>query len=188
MLRLGEFDARSTKVLILPLAFAMGLVPRRRRFATSCENGGTVIADVRPALYDGHCKPLENGVLDDVFGIQRTGKQDAVEIDRLAVNDLNGAKLQMKWGNWHGHDIYPAMKVDPTVSLTTGKALGRAYQVHYWAALDTPVCVVNEFGKGRAVLLNFSVFNAPAGPLLSELLASAACNPPSRGRSQGRLP
>jgi hypothetical protein len=180
MLRLGEFDAPRYKVLLLPLVFALGRAEADviRAFV---RNGGTVIADVRPALYDGHCKPLENGLLDDVFGIQRTGKQDAAEIDRLAVNDtLNGVKLQMKWGNWHGHDIYPAMKVDPAVRLATGKALGRAYQVHYWAALDTPVCIVNEFGKGRAVLLNFSVFNAPAGPLLSGLLAAAGVQPAIR--------
>ena len=33
--------------------------------------------------------------------------------------------------------------------------------------------MVNEFGKGRAVLLNFSVFNAPAEKLIASLLAGA---------------
>ena len=72
------------------------------------------------------------------------------------------------------------MKIDPTVTLSTGKALGQAFQIHYWSGLNTPVCIVNDLGKGRAVLLNFSLFEAPASPLVSQLLASAGAEPPVR--------
>jgi len=177
MLRLGEFDAAAYRVLILPLAFAMTAEEAAvvRRFVAE---GGTVLADVRPALYDGHCKPLGEGQLDDVFGIARTGRRDALEVDRLSVHgDVGGHGVEMKWGNWHGRDVYPRMKVDPSVALAGGKGLGEAFQVHYWAGLKTPVCVVNEYGKGRAVLLNFSIFQAPAQRLVAELLAAAGVEP-----------
>ncbi|MCC6487966.1 MAG: beta-galactosidase trimerization domain-containing protein, partial [Candidatus Hydrogenedentes bacterium] len=177
MLRLGEFDPTRYKVLILPLAFALD--PKEAEVIRAfVEGGGTVIADVRPALYDGHCKPLEQGALDDLFGIARTGKRDAMEVDRLRVDgELNSAKVRLQWGNWHGKDIYPRMKVDPNVTLTTGKPLGQAYHIHYWTGLESPLCIVNEYGKGRAILLNFSIFNAPAGKFMADLLAAAGIAP-----------
>jgi len=98
MLRLGEFDASPYKVLILPLSFAMspeeaGVI---RDFV---QNGGTVIADLRPAIYDGHCKPLEQGLLDDVFGISRKGNREAEKVDRLRVDgEISGQKVRMDWG------------------------------------------------------------------------------------------
>jgi hypothetical protein len=180
MLRRGEFDASRFKLLILPLAFAVDPLEGEaiRQFV---RNGGTLIADVRPALYDGHCKPLENGLLDDVFGIKRTGKQDALAVDRLRVDgEIKDQKVRMSWGNWFGHDVYPQIKVDPSVSVSTGKALGQAFQVHYWTGLNAPISVVNEFGKGRAVLLNFSIFEAPASAFIRDLIAAAGVQPAFR--------
>ena len=177
MLRRGEFDSSRYKVLILPLAFAMSSEEAEviREFV---RNGGAVIADVRPALYDGHCKPLEHGRLDDVFGIERTGKRDAREIDRMFVDgELNGVKLDMRWGNWHGKDIYPQMKVDPSVALSSGKAMGQAFHIHFWAGLNSPMCIVNEYGKGRAVLLNFAIWDAPAASLIRSLLSAVGVEP-----------
>ena len=48
-------------------------------------------------------------------------------------------------------------QIDPAVEPTTGKALGQAG--------DAPVCVVNTFDRGRAVLLNTPVKSewAPGG-------------------------
>jgi hypothetical protein len=72
------------------------------------------------------------------------------------------------------------MRVDASVELTTAKALGYGYPVHYWPGLKTPVCTLNQFGKGRAILLNFSLFQAPAGNLLAELLAASGVTPAVR--------
>jgi beta-galactosidase len=177
MLRQGEFDAAHYKVLILPLAFAM--TPEEAAAVRSfAQNGGTVIADLRPALCDGHCKPLDTGLLDDLFGLRRGEKKDAMLVDRASVEgQVAGHAVAMRWGNWHGHDVYPQMKVDPSVELTTGKGLGDAFHVHYWAGLKTPICIVNEVGKGRAILLNFSVFDAPPDRLLSGLLEASGVKP-----------
>ncbi|MBI2432947.1 MAG: hypothetical protein HYV26_08755, partial [Candidatus Hydrogenedentes bacterium] len=54
--------------------------------------------------------------------------------------------------------------------------------------LRAPVCIVNEYGKGRAVLLNFSVFDAPCAPLLRGLLAAAGVTPAIQLSVNGRAP
>lgn len=179
MLRLGEFDPSKFKVLILPLAFAIG-EQEAEVIRDFVEGGGTVIADVRPGTYTDHCRPLEQGILDDLFGIERKGKRDAFGIDRMRVQgEIAGVTVEMSWGNWHGKDIYPLMKVDPAVSVTTGKALGQAALIHYWD-MNRPVCIVNEVGKGRAILLNFPIYESPAQPLIEDLLASAGATPKIR--------
>ncbi len=180
MMRLGEFDASRYRVMLLPMTLALG--PQEAEVIRDfVRNGGTLVADVRPGLYDGHCKPLEKGLLDDVFGIRRNGKRDALKIDRMRVEgELDHRKVKMEWGDWNGRHPFPSMKVDPTVELATGKALGQAFWVHYWAGLKSPVCVVNKFGKGRAVLLNFSMFKAPADGLVTELLAASGVEPSLR--------
>ncbi len=177
MLRRGEFDASKYKVLILPLSFAMS--PEEANVIRAfVEGGGTVIADVRPAIYDGHCKPLEQGLLDDVFGIRRTGNREAEKVDRLRVDgEINGQSVRMDWGNWHGKEIYPRMVVDPNVELTTGEKRGDAYHIHYWTGLESPLCILNQYGKGQAILLNFSLNNAPAGRFLGDLLAACGVDP-----------
>ncbi len=177
MLRRGEFDASRYKVLLLPLSLAMSQ-PEAEVVRKFVRQGGTVIADVRPALYDGHTRPLANGLLDDVFGIRRNGKREASGIDRMSVEgELNGRQIRMRWGNWYGREVFPQMKVDPTVEVTTGKPLGQAFRVHYWAGLNVPVAIVNQFGKGRAILLNWPVFRTPSDALIADLLASSGVQP-----------
>jgi hypothetical protein len=174
MLRRGEFDAQRYRVLILPLAFAIG--PEEAGVIREyVRQGGTLLADVRPGVYDGHTKPLESGALDDVFGIERNGRQDAVKLDRLVVAGKIAEQPlgPLHWGNWRGREIYPQMKVDPTVKVTTGKELGQAFPIHFWYTLNHPVCIVNEFGKGRAVLLNFPLYPTPPQPLIRDILSAA---------------
>ncbi len=177
MLRLGEFEASRYKIFILPLSFAIG--PKEAEVIREfVRKGGTIIADVRPGVYDDHCKPLERGILDDVFGITRTGKRDAVALDRISIDgEIDGQKVSMRWGNWYGVEIFPQMMVDPTVTAPEGKNLGEAFPIHYWGGLKHPLCVVNKFGNGRAILLNFPVYNAPAQPLVKVILASAGVSP-----------
>ena len=45
------------------------------------------------------------------------------------------------------------MHVNPALELAGGRALGRAG--------DTPICIVNETGRGRAILLNFTIWSYP---------------------------
>jgi hypothetical protein len=63
VLESGEF-----KILILPYTQILsdGEIRAVRAFV---ENGGMVVADLRPATHDRHGRPLEAGHLDDLFGI-----------------------------------------------------------------------------------------------------------------------
>ncbi len=150
MLRLGEFDASRYKVLLLIRAEAIGDKEATviRKFV---EGGGTVLADVRPGVYDGHCRPRDRGVLDDLFGVERRGRAGA----KTAIAQIGGSD---------GFAVSKA-KVDPSVKLAGGKALGRAGEV--------PVGIVRQVGKGRAILLNFSADGYP-GLQLPETPESAA--------------
>jgi hypothetical protein len=87
--------------------------------------------------------------------------------------EINGQAVAMEWGNLHGKEVYPLMKVDPTVELTSGKNLGKAEHIHFWGDLNSPLCIVNGYGKGRAILLNFAIYDAPAEDFIKQLLAAA---------------
>jgi len=132
MLRLGEFDASRYRVLLLPRAEAMSdeTATVVRAFAAQ---GGLVIADVRPAVFDEHLKPRKQGALDDLFGIARKG--------------LPAAKVTKD-------DVLGSAATDPGVALaggTTGKELA-----------GVPVMIEKAAGKGRAVLLNFDWSTFPS--------------------------
>ncbi|MFQ5808666.1 MAG: beta-galactosidase trimerization domain-containing protein, partial [Armatimonadota bacterium] len=169
MLRLGEFDAGRYKVLILPQAEAVG--PQEadviREFA---RDGGTVIADIRPGLFDGHCKPLERGALDDMFGIERDGNQEAATGVAAIEGLLADVEVALTWDD---------AKVDPAVRMVQGQALGTCG--------ETPLCMVNRVGRGQAALLNFAMASFPnistdgapeeAATFIGALLASAGVRP-----------
>ena len=165
MLRLGEFKAGSAKVLILAQAEAIGDKDAAaiRRFVQA---GGTVIADVRPGIYTGRCKPRASSVLADLFGIKPTKPASA----KRATATITGP---------FGNTTLERMQCDPSVQLAGGKAHGTAGKI--------PVAIVHRAGKGQAVLLNFSLSAFPAlwtpsapesaAEFLSRLLASAGVRP-----------
>lgn len=144
MLRLGEFDPKRFKVLILSRAEAIGREEAKviRQFA---EGGGTVLADLRPGLYDGHCKPLEAGLLDDLFGIRRTSKVEAAIGAATIDGELGGQPCALQ---------FAGATCDPGVELTEGRALGKAG--------ESPLFIVHRVGRGQAVLLNFGIPSAPS--------------------------
>ncbi|OGV64108.1 MAG: hypothetical protein A3K19_06165 [Lentisphaerae bacterium RIFOXYB12_FULL_65_16] len=148
MLRLGEFKPEQFRVLILPFTQAVG--PKEAEVLREyVRNGGVLVADVRPAIYDGHLKALATGALDDVFGIRRTGAGEAVIADGTAKGDLGGTAVATG---------FTKIRADGGIETAGATALG--------AAGKTPLVLVNTFGKGRAVLLNFALNSAP--PLDSE--------------------
>jgi beta-galactosidase len=167
-LRLAEFDPERWKVLILPRADALG-DKEAQVIRDFVEQGGTVIADVRPGLFDDHCRPRAGGVLDDLFGVTRQGSGEA-KTARAALG--SGAQA---------FAIERAL-VDPSVSLAGGTAAGEAEGV--------PLLISRDVGRGRAVLLNLpassypklSATDAPeaAAALVQGLLAQARVTPAVR--------
>lgn len=156
MIKRGALDPGEFKVLLLPMTQAIGPEEAEaiRRFA---ERGGTVIADVRPGIYDDHCKPVTPGVLDDLFGIQRTGRGEAADLPVSLEGDLWGRKLKVE---------FATARVDKQVKVGAAQALAQAG--------ETPVLLVNTVGTGRAVLLNFQLlvpaFDDPQAPAARQLL------------------
>ena len=67
----GELTKRRYRVFIMPRSIALSRkeVERIREYV---ESGGVVIADGLVGLMDGHCKRLDRGLLDDLFGVSRS--------------------------------------------------------------------------------------------------------------------
>jgi hypothetical protein len=143
MLTRGEFVPDKYKVLVLAQALALSDQEAEivRDFV---RRGGTVIADLRPGVFDGHCKPRERGALDDLFGVAGPVRQKALQTAMTVELPKDKTSLKLVWTN---------AIVDPGTRLDGGKAFG--------SAGETPIWIVREHDKGRAVLLNFSLFQFP---------------------------
>ncbi|MFZ0929919.1 MAG: beta-galactosidase trimerization domain-containing protein [Syntrophobacteraceae bacterium] len=139
MLRIGEFDTSKYKILFLPRAEAIGDSEAQiiRKFV---ENGGTVVTDFRPGIYDDHCKPRTRGVLDGLFGINRLARTTARSAD------------------------IPTGSSTVTVLVDDGVVLADAAAMQQVRGA-TPVFTSRQFGKGRAIFLNSGM--SCLGPLLS---------------------
>jgi len=144
MLKAGALTTDEFRVLLLPMTQALSVEEAAaiRKFA---EAGGTVIADVRPGIYDGHCKPLDVGALDDLFGIRRTGRGKAADQPVAIDGALGGQTVKL--------DL-PKARIDTEVEAAGAEALGRSG--------DTPVALANKVGQGGAMLLNFQLLAGDA--------------------------
>ncbi|MBI2298846.1 MAG: beta-galactosidase trimerization domain-containing protein [Armatimonadetes bacterium] len=160
-LRAGALDTKEYRVLILPTAQAISPAEAAamRGFV---EAGGTLLADVRPGIFDGHCKALDKGTLDDLFGIQRAGRGKGVEAALSGTVTVAGKTLDLGLGK---------TKLDPDVRPGTATAAGKAG--------DLPILLVNKVGAGQAILLNFQLVNPTDSPeadaerrMAGELLAA----------------
>lgn len=134
MLRRGEFDGSKFKVLILPQAEAIG-VREVQVIEEFVRKGGMVIADIRPGLYDGHCKPLAVGALDTLFGIRRTGRP-AAQTKAVTVS----------FDDPEATFSFDSALCDAGVAQAGAKRYGKKDNI--------PLVLVNRVGKGQAVLLN----------------------------------
>jgi len=137
MLKQGALDPAEFRILVLPMTQALS--PEEAQIIGAyAEAGGTVVADVRPGIYDGHCKPIMPGALDDLFGVQRNGRGKASDEPLTLTASLGGTQLNA--------DL-PKVRLDTEVTAASAEALGHAG--------DTPALLVHPVGQGRAVLLNF---------------------------------
>ncbi|MCY3021033.1 MAG: beta-galactosidase trimerization domain-containing protein [Planctomycetota bacterium] len=135
----GDLEKRGIRLLVLPFHQALGddEVAALRKFA---EAGGTVLADLRPGVYSGHCRPVEKGPADALFGIERTGKGKAAKVEGDATVQFKGQALPISLRN---------NRADAEIKAA-GAAVGGAVN-------GQPVFLVNAAGKGQAILLNFHV-------------------------------
>lgn len=127
------------KVLILPQSLAISDVEADaiKRFV---RNGGTVIADNRPGIMDGHCRRTKNGLLDDLFGTKRK------EIDFTYTGPVVD---KVKLTDIFGLDALELPVAELGVTAVSAKIGG--------TAASKPCLYVNKYGAGTAVNLNINL-------------------------------
>ena len=156
----GTLNKDKYKLLVLPCVQAIG--PEQaaaiRKFV---ENGGLLVADMRPGIYDAHGKSISLGALDEVFGVRhRIEKSKAKSVLVQFIATIGSQKIRVNLGRAIVDTGYEPVKAKP---------LGHAGGV--------PVFFVNRLGKGQAILLNFNLA-AQASPyaqhrLLQDLITLA---------------
>ena len=117
------------KVLVLPEATAISK-KQAQMIRDFVNKGGIVVADYETALEDEWNVPQSKGMLDDMFGIRQrsTGLFNVEPTKQLDIRKCGKIKV-----------------VKGKAKYVFKDALNREY----------PVCIVNQFGKGRTVYLNF---------------------------------
>lgn len=146
----GHFGRFGTpKLLFLP--YTQCISPKQaatlERFV---REGGVLVGDIHTGLRDGHGKRMEAGLLDHVFGIERRKSKERMRIRTLA----DGKPIPVRFGSEFGEPFELSFNaVGPgDVTPVTAKPLA-SY------ALENeqhPAFLVNGFGKGKAVYLNFA--------------------------------
>ena len=133
----GVLDSGDYRVLILPYCQAI-TDEEARRIATFAKGGGSVIADLRPGVLNRYCRRVTPGQLDSLFGIER---RDLAEYRVTGtLEGVSGLAEGLKVEN---------IAADASVAPTEGKALAKV--------AGAACCILNQTGRGRAVLLNWFV-------------------------------
>ncbi len=133
----GDLARRGVKVLVLPSIRPLG-EDEVAALRTFVEGGGTLLADVRPGVLSGHCRPLASGPADALFGIRRTGPGKATWLDGTLEAHLFGKPLTLTLAGTRGDAELEAAEATPAATLD-----------------GLPVVFTNPLGQGRAVLLNY---------------------------------
>jgi len=131
------------RVLILPATLCLSEI-EAERIKDFCRNGGTVIADYLPGLWDQHGRGRKaGGVLDDMFGVRHDPTMRAGDIfqSRLWTEVDQDANYSSE-----SFQSFMANKNDCLKDVTGFNK----------AVRNMPVGSVNKVGKGIAVLMNLS--------------------------------
>jgi hypothetical protein len=135
----GVLEEGEYRILVLPCSQVVSKAEAQaiRRFA---EQGGLVLADVRPGFFDYYGNGAAAGTLDDLFGIRRRDGTREEPVDLLISGSLGGEAVGLS---------IPARALDGAVEAGAGTALA--------SSGGTAAVVVHPYGKGHAVLFNFDL-------------------------------
>jgi len=135
----GTVSKRGCKALILPCCLAMSQAEKRGAMEF-VKAGGLLIADVRPGWRDAHCKVTDDVEWQGFLGV-RFGTSAKQELQAVPVSgSLGGAPLACEM---------TLLRVDAGVEANGAAPV---------AVVDgKPLVLVKDCGKGRVVLLNFTL-------------------------------
>ena len=141
----GKMAADGVKILFLPQALCVDDATAKN-LADWVEKGGTVVADIRPGLRNQRGALRERGLLDKLFGVAQdmTGEPKTLT---ATIPLASGGPLEV------GNVIVDAKlkAVDAKPQLTTPEGV--------------PLVLTRDVGKGKVILLNFSLGKALANQL-----------------------
>ncbi|MDD2708343.1 MAG: beta-galactosidase trimerization domain-containing protein [Verrucomicrobiae bacterium] len=141
----GELKKGGFRLLWLPYTQALSRAEAEQTEAFVRE-GGTVIADMRPGVRDEHGKPYKGGgILDKVFGVKQK-TDDPVPVMGEAVVKLDGRSMTLK-----------NTTSDLSLEVEKGEARAAFKRDGMASADEKPALIINRHGKGKAILLNFSL-------------------------------
>jgi hypothetical protein len=143
----GELGKRGVKVLVLPRSIAVSdaVAAAMREFVAA---GGTLLADSFAGRMDEHCRDREVGALDELFGIRRLETDGYHASSQRASLDYDAPAGETPvWGRG-GLRAECALVEERIEPLPGTRVLGCTEYT------DTPLGLLREHGKGRALLLN----------------------------------
>ena len=132
----GILNKEDFKFLFLPFSQSVSK-EEAKEINFFVQKGGRVIADLRPGVSDEHGKAYKKGILDELFGIKQNTKNPEVKETKILIKNANFPER------------FPLTSIDTSLILSSGKAKAQAG--------ETPVLIVNDYGKGKTILLNFSL-------------------------------
>ncbi|PCJ62295.1 MAG: beta-galactosidase [Planctomycetota bacterium] len=132
------------KVLILPAIYCLSDA-EARQIKIFVDNGGTLIADFLPGVFNQHgVGRKDGGALDEVFGI----KQDPGLRQGQAFGDKLWVEVNQD-ATWSQAGKYKEF-------LTKGNTCKKDASGYNIAVPSMPINKVNKYGKGTAVFMNLS--------------------------------
>ena len=134
----------SAKVKVLFLPYVQILNPAEvEQIKAFVKAGGTIVADARCGVYTKSGVPIEKPPMDEVFGIGRTQFKAVPALRDLELTRLCDVPA-----------VLPGARVDTTIRATTAKACAKASD-------GSVAFLMNDYGKGKAILLNFNLAVIP---------------------------
>lgn len=153
----GILKKENFKILILPYTQSISQ-KQANEIISFVNNGGVIIADIRPGIYDENGNPYQKGgILDNIFGVkQNKEKPEIKKFENKIVQDpqtkefkYEEVKYEIKYDEFKS--FLSTFYSDASISLNGAEAKGNIENI--------PVFIVNKFGKGKGILLNLSFLN-----------------------------
>ena len=135
-------------VKMLVLSSCVALEPETcRALEKFVENGGTVLADLCPGVWDDHGAYCEPGQLDGLFGVKRDERfRFKTMVSDWGVGTFEAEPDFNIKGQWYIGQYY-----EETLKTSDGRALGK----HIFHPETPPAFVFKRTGKGVTILMNY---------------------------------